>query len=321
MGQGKSSVATSRPAQDAGLARDLLREKRAILHALSEVVVSADLRHAFLLPSDAAARGRGGRVCTHPACDVWQERKRKAVAAVRSGAVLRSLAEGAPEFGNAPLIALILLEAIALVQSGQLTWDERNLLRDRWVALADRFGLWKLRYELEDALFRADDPETFALVTALLRDQEELHFDLFQQILSVLRHHLMQKGLGHVEVLYRKKNVFGVHQKMMILGRSFSRITDLFGFRIIAQSEEECYRVTQLLHWLWRQFPERHKDYIASPKPNGYRSIHTTVVCLHGSIVEFQVRTREMETIADSGSASHAHYKARTRQRAGRCLR
>lgn len=316
MGQSRSAVAIPQPTYAEGQARGLLREKQAILRALCEAVASPDLQSAFLLPSDVGLLKEERELC-----GPWYGRKRQAVAAVRSPRILRSLARDPVSGENAPLVALILLEALALVRSGQLTQDERHLLRDRWMTLADRYGHWRLRYALEDALFEAEEPETFALVTALLRKQEELHFDLFQQILSVLRHHLEQGDLGHIEVLYRRKNVFGVHQKMVTLGRSFSRITDLFGFRIITGSEEECYRAAELLHWLWRQFPERYKDYIASPKPNGYRSIHTTVLCLHGAIVEFQVRTREMDAIAHVGSACYAHYKARARRRAGRCLR
>ncbi len=251
----------------------------------------------------------------------WYGRKCRAVAAVRSPQILRSFERNRINESNGNLVALILLEALLLVRSGELARKERKLLRDWWTVLGGRFNLWRLRYALEDALFQADEPETCTLVAALLKNQEELHHDLFKQILSVLRHHLAKGGLRHVEVLYRKKNVFGVHQKMVVLGRSFSRITDLFGFRIITRSAPECYRAVALLHWLWRPFPERYKDYIASPKPNGYRSIHTTVLCLNGAIVEFQVRTREMDDIASVGSASHAVYKARARRRAGRCMR
>lgn len=289
-------------------------EKNAILRELRGSIGPRSLEQAFVLPSREEALIAMERAGTHPLCARWCALKRRALRSLVSVKDLQKLSAADSNEKNTNLAALLLLEALFFVRTGKLKIADRRTFSHLWMSLADRYGLWRFRYALEDALFSLDDPETFGHIMALLQEQEELHSDLFQQILSILRHHLAKADLDHVEVLYRRKNVFGVHQKMVMRSRSFSRITDLFGFRIISESPEECYRAIDVVHWLWRPYPERFKDYIASPKPNGYRSIHTTVQCLQGVAVEFQVRTREMDRVALVGSACYAHYKSLKRQ-------
>ena len=318
MGQSGSPVVISKPTKAKNRTLSLVREKHAILKELPEEFVSPDLKNAFLLTGDPEQLTAGRKKFTKLVGRSWYGQKRKAVDSVRNIGRLVSLEQARRDALNADLAALILLEAILLIRTRQLGLKERTLLRKRWTILGDYFGLWQLRYRLEDTLFQIDEPETFMLVMSLLTGQEKRCQEIFAQILQVLRHHLVQRGLPHARVLCRRKNVYGIHQKMLVLGKSFSRITDLFGFRIITRNTAECYQAVELLHWLWRSFPERYKDYIASPKPNGYRSIHTTVSCLRGAVVEFQIRTSEMDAVANIGSACYAVYKTHARRRLDR---
>ncbi len=92
-------------------------------------------------------------------------------------------------------------------------------------------------------------------------------------------------------------------------GKNFDQITDVFGYRVITKSIPDCYKVKKILHTLWEAFPEHHVDFIMKPKPNGYQSLHTTVKCVGGVAVEFQIRTRKMDWVAKYGPASHLLYK------------
>ncbi len=181
--------------------------------------------------------------------------------------------------------------------------------------IADNFGFWQLRYELEDALFAATEPQEYALVVSLLEKQSRMHAQLFRDIETILRHAFRAGRLRNVHIEHRKKNVYGIAQKMRLKRENINHITDFFGFRIITNSTEECYRARDVLHRLWHPFPDRLKDYIATPKPNGYRSIHTTVLCLEHTIVEFQIRSREMDHFAKFGPAGHGAYKVKCRSR------
>lgn len=156
-------------------------------------------------------------------------------------------------------------------------------------------------------------PEQQELVTSLLRDQYRVYRRLFSDITAILRHRFAAKGLRGVRIECRRKDVAGIAEKMQRKGATINHVTDLFGFRIITDRVEDCDKVLEVLHRLWRPYPERFKDYIRHPKPNGYQSIHTTLHCLDRTAVEFQIRTIAMDHLAQFGSANHALYKAATR--------
>ncbi|OGJ82321.1 hypothetical protein A3J91_03145 [Candidatus Peribacteria bacterium RIFOXYC2_FULL_58_10] len=203
------------------------------------------------------------------------------------------------------LVTLILLEGIVSLRS-HLPDEEVSVL---WISLADRLGLWKMRYLLEDCLFEARHPQDYQLVSSLLERQGRIHERLFADISAILAHRLEAGGLRDFRLSCRHKNVSGVYQKMQRKGQTLNHITDLFGFRIITRTARDCYRALEILHRTWRPFPERFKDYILAPKANGYRSIHSTICCLEGQTVEFQIRTEEMDAAATFGHADHASYK------------
>jgi len=208
---------------------------------------------------------------------------------------------------------LLLIETLYGLQRRTIPLTRITRDRDAWISIADHFGFWRLRYLLEDKIFETTDPQQYGLVSSLLEKQNCTHMELFENIRSILRVSLKREGVRQATIDCRKKNTYGVYQKIRQHGRSINHIVDVFGFRVITESVNDCYTVLQVLHRLWRPFPGRLKDYIASPKPNGYQSLHTTLHCLDHTVVEFQIRTKAMERIAKFGPAGHAAYKAANR--------
>ena len=180
---------------------------------------------------------------------------------------------------------------------------------DAWLDIADQFGLWKLRYLLEDESFKTFEPEQFHLFESVVEKQIFVDKHLMLSIRAILHDALAREGLKDFSIENRVKNIYGVYRKVALKQKSINDIYDIHGFRILTATREDCYRALEVLHRLWRHYPERFKDYIAHPKANGYESIHTVVNCLENKVTEFQIRTREMDVVAASGPANHAAYK------------
>jgi ppGpp synthetase/RelA/SpoT-type nucleotidyltranferase len=199
-----------------------------------------------------------------------------------------------------------------------ITWDStsdhpvftKNISLDEWRALADTFGMWRIRYLMEDMRLKKEDPEQYETIQTLVQKQEKARKKIFSDITSVLRIALNEAKLQDVQIEFRKKNIAGIAEKMKRKGKSFNQITDIFGYRIITNTIPECYKVEKVLCRLWREYPEHAVDFIKDPKPNGYRSLHKTVQCIGGIAVEFQIRTRSMDWVAKYGPAAHLLYKA-----------
>jgi (p)ppGpp synthase/HD superfamily hydrolase len=132
--------------------------------------------------------------------------------------------------------------------------------------------------------------------------------DVIQRI-SRDMHAEFGKEYIEAEVLGRAKKPYSMWRKMQEKELSFSRLSDIYGFRIICASEVDCYRILGVIHRRWKAVPQRFKDYISQPKSNGYRSIHTTVSGRDGKQVEVQIRTRQMHDVAESGVAAHWSYR------------
>ena len=132
--------------------------------------------------------------------------------------------------------------------------------------------------------------------------------DVIPQITGDIRALLDAEGI-EATVFGRAKKPYSVWRKMQEKQLSFSRLSDIYGFRIITRSEADCYRTLGLIHRKWRMVPGRFKDYISQPKSNGYRSIHTTVSARDGTRVEVQIRTRAMHEVAEAGVAAHWAYR------------
>ncbi len=179
---------------------------------------------------------------------------------------------------------------------------------DIYAPLAGRMGMQSLRDELENLSFKYMMPEAFAMVSTRLADLRDKNQELIATIEKELTQELALRGIK-AGVRGRQKQPYSVWSKMERKSVAFEQLSDIFGFRVVVDSADECYRVVGVVHTKWPAVPGRFKDYISTPKQNDYRSIHTTVVGPGRQRVELQVRTREMHDIARYGIAAHALYK------------
>ncbi|GGW34041.1 guanosine-3',5'-bis(diphosphate) 3'-pyrophosphohydrolase [Gemmobacter lanyuensis] len=177
-----------------------------------------------------------------------------------------------------------------------------------YAPLAGRMGMQWMREELEDLAFRVLNPEARnSIIRRFITLQREAG-DVVHKITADIRHEL-EKAQIEADVYGRAKKPYSVWRKMQEKDIPFSRLSDIYGFRVITQTEADCYRVLGVIHQRWRAVPGRFKDYISQPKSNGYRSIHTTVSGRDGKRVEVQVRTRQMHEVNESGVAAHWSYR------------
>jgi GTP diphosphokinase / guanosine-3',5'-bis(diphosphate) 3'-diphosphatase len=174
--------------------------------------------------------------------------------------------------------------------------------------LAGRMGMQWMREELEDLSFKVLNPEARnSIMRRFLTLQRETG-DVVHQISGDITHEL-EKARIEADVFGRAKKPYSIWRKMQEKDLAFSRLSDIYGFRVIAMSVADCYRILGVIHQRWRAVPGRFKDYISQPKNNGYRSIHTTVSGRDGKRVEVQIRTREMHEVAEAGVAAHWSYR------------
>lgn len=178
-----------------------------------------------------------------------------------------------------------------------------------WIPIAYHFGIWKTRYSLEDRLFELTDKKNFMLMSSLVKKKQKIHEKLFKAVLQIVSHQLKKAGLSNYEITFRQKNIYGIYRKMKLKNKNINFMTDWFGIRIVVDTIPQCYKVLEVLHYLWPHYHEHFVDYIKTPKPNGYQSLHTILHCLDGQTVEFQIRTRKMDVYAEYGPAAHGIYK------------
>jgi guanosine-3',5'-bis(diphosphate) 3'-pyrophosphohydrolase len=179
---------------------------------------------------------------------------------------------------------------------------------DIFAPLAGRMGMQWMREELEDLAFKVLNPEgRSSIIRRFITLQRETG-DVIQQITGDMRFELEKAGISS-EVFGRAKKPYSIWRKMQEKDQSFSRLSDIYGFRIITVNEEDTYRALGVIHQRWRAVPGRFKDYISQPKSNGYRSIHTTMSGRDGKMVEVQIRTRQMHDVAETGVAAHWSYR------------
>ncbi|MBV0890844.1 bifunctional (p)ppGpp synthetase/guanosine-3',5'-bis(diphosphate) 3'-pyrophosphohydrolase [Paracoccus sp. Z118] len=179
---------------------------------------------------------------------------------------------------------------------------------DIFAPLAGRMGMQWMREELEDLAFKVINPEARSSIIRRFVTLQRETGDIIPKITADIRVELEKAGI-EAEVFGRAKKPFSVWRKMQEKQLAFSRLSDIYGFRIITRSEADCYRALGLIHRRWRAVPGRFKDYISQPKSNGYRSIHTTVSGRDGTRVEVQIRTRQMHEVAEAGVAAHWAYR------------
>ncbi|MGJ5179448.1 RelA/SpoT family protein [Bradyrhizobium oligotrophicum] len=179
---------------------------------------------------------------------------------------------------------------------------------DIYAPLAGRMGMQEMREELEDLSFRTLDPQAYSVVMQRLDALAERNRNLIGEIESQLARKFRDHGLT-ARVFGRRKRPFSIWTKMERKSIGFEQLSDIFGFRVIMPDLESCYRALGIVHTTWPVVPGRFKDYISTPKQNDYRSIHTTVIGPGKQRVELQIRTEEMDQIAELGIAAHAFYK------------
>jgi len=174
--------------------------------------------------------------------------------------------------------------------------------------LAGRMGMQWMREELEDLGFRVLNPEARnSIIRRFITLQREAG-DVVHKITADILLEL-DKAQIEADVFGRAKKPYSVWRKMQEKDLAFSRLSDIYGFRVICANEQDCYRILGVIHQRWRAVPGRFKDYISQPKSNGYRSIHTTVSGRDGKRVEMQIRTRQMHEVAEAGVAAHWSYR------------
>ncbi|MGB7244928.1 MAG: bifunctional (p)ppGpp synthetase/guanosine-3',5'-bis(diphosphate) 3'-pyrophosphohydrolase [Sulfitobacter sp.] len=179
---------------------------------------------------------------------------------------------------------------------------------DIFAPLAGRMGMQSMREELEDLAFRVLNPEGRASIIRRFINLQREAGDVIQRITGDMRLELEKAGV-EAQVFGRAKKPYSIWRKMQAKEQNFSRLSDIYGFRILTQSEEDCYRVLGAIHQRWSAVPGRFKDYISQPKSNGYRSIHTTLSGRDGKRVEVQIRTWQMHDVAETGVAAHWSYR------------
>jgi guanosine-3',5'-bis(diphosphate) 3'-pyrophosphohydrolase len=179
---------------------------------------------------------------------------------------------------------------------------------DIYAPLAGRIGMQNMREELEDLAFAEINPEARDSIVTRLQRLDDARGDRIGRIADQIKRKLAESGID-AYVYGRAKRAYSIWRKLKDKQLNFEQLSDVFGFRVIVKSKEDCYRALGVLHTNWQMVPERFKDFISTPKPNGYRSIHTTVIGPEKQRVEVQIRTNEMHDIAERGIAAHWRYR------------
>ena len=180
---------------------------------------------------------------------------------------------------------------------------------DIYVPFAGRFGIYKIKWELEDLCLRYLHPDDYYELVKLVNGNRTQRENFMEDVVSEIRAKLEENGIDHYDIEGRPKHFYSIYKKMHEKGKTIDEIYDLFACRIIVDEVIECYQVLGIIHEMYQHVPGRFKDYIAMPKENKYQSIHTTVVSHTGTPFEVQIRTFAMHQIAEFGIAAHWHYK------------
>jgi RelA/SpoT family (p)ppGpp synthetase len=203
---------------------------------------------------------------------------------------------------------------------GALRPDKRRRIGretlDIYAPVAHRLGLNSVRVEMEELCFDAMYPMRSGLIRKAVTNARGNRKELVDKISTALRNRLKEENLPS-RVLGREKHMFSIYTKMKEQRKSLNDILDVYGFRIVVESVDMCYRVLGAVHNLYKPIPGRFKDYIAIPKTNGYQSLHTTLIGISGVPIEIQIRTEEMDAMAKHGIASHWLYKTDNNEMAG----
>ncbi len=183
---------------------------------------------------------------------------------------------------------------------------------DLYAPLANRLGIWRIKWELEDLSFRYINPEKYREIAENLSERHADREAQIQQILERLKIVMEQAGI-QAEVSGRPKHIYSIYKKMVEKGKQFDMVRDVRGVRLIVQDIPSCYAALGIIHTHWRPIPNEFDDYIAAPKDNFYQSLHTAVIYDDGKPLEVQIRTTEMHRNAEYGIAAHWRYKEKSK--------
>jgi len=180
--------------------------------------------------------------------------------------------------------------------------------REIYAALANRLGVWQLKWELEDLAFRYVDPNTYRDIAKALNEKRTEREDFIEAVKTQLQGELQTNGIN-ADISGRPKHIYSIFRKMQRKDRGLDSLYDIRAVRILVENVNECYAALGIVHNLWSYIPGEFDDYIANPKENDYRSLHTAVVGPEGKTVEVQIRSHEMHNHAELGVAAHWRYK------------
>ncbi|MFH1652063.1 MAG: bifunctional (p)ppGpp synthetase/guanosine-3',5'-bis(diphosphate) 3'-pyrophosphohydrolase [Chloroflexota bacterium] len=182
--------------------------------------------------------------------------------------------------------------------------------------LANRLGIWELKWQLEDLAFRYLEPEKYSRTAKLVAARRVQREKFIAQAIDILKKEFEHVDL-RAEISGRPKHIYSIFQKTeryASAGREFDEIRDLLALRVLVSTVPDCYSAVGIIHSIWHPIPDSFDDYIANPKPNGYQSLHTAVMCLGTTPLEVQIRTREMHNVSEYGVAAHWRYKEGEKQ-------
>ena len=182
-----------------------------------------------------------------------------------------------------------------------------------YAPLANRLGIWEMKWQLEDLAFRYIEPDAYKQIARAVQERRTERERYIAKAVRALKTELEASGI-HAEVFCRPKHLYSIHHKMQERQADIGQIYDLLAVRVIVQTVSECYNALGVVHGLWHPLPGQFDDYIATPKESGYQSLHTTVIALAGKPLEIQIRTAEMNQVAELGVAAHWRYKEGRRQ-------
>jgi GTP pyrophosphokinase len=218
-------------------------------------------------------------------------------------------------------LRVVLLHLASVVQTLRWVTSQRIETPTSWAqdildvdaALANRLGIWQLKWEMEDLAFRCLTPDTYKQIASLLDSKRVERETFIANIMTRLQAELNQAGIKG-EVQGRPKHIYSIWKKMQGKAIDFAQLYDVRAFRIMVEDVKDCYAALGIVHHIWQPIPKEFDDYIARPKPNGYQSLHTVVMDTDNISFEVQVRTHEMHKQAEYGVAAHWRYKEAGKQ-------
>ncbi len=184
---------------------------------------------------------------------------------------------------------------------------------DIFAPLANRLGIWRMKWQLEDLSFRYLQPDEYKNIVSMLAERRSDREDYISAVIESIKKELNQADI-RAEISGRAKHIYGIWKKMQYKDREFSQIFDVRAIRILVSDVADCYATLGAIHGLWKYIPGEFDDYIATPKENNYQSLHTAVIGTDGKTLEIQIRTKEMHQQAEMGIAAHWRYKEDIKQ-------